>query len=149
MAGVRIAHVPYKGVPPALTDLVGGQVDMMFVGFGTVAQHVRAGKLRVLAAASERRLPALPDTPAVSEVLPGFVSTSWFGMVAPPKTPAAIASRLSAAVAEAMKQPEVVKLLRDLSVDAIGSTPAEMAQTIRQESERWGKVVRAIGVKAE
>ncbi|OGA31008.1 MAG: hypothetical protein A3G80_07100 [Betaproteobacteria bacterium RIFCSPLOWO2_12_FULL_62_13b] len=149
MAGVRIAHVPYKGVPPALTDLVGGQVDMMFVGFGTVVQQIRAGKLRVLAVASEKRLPVLPDTPAISEALPGFVSMSWFGMVAPPRTPPAIAGKLSAAVAETMKQPEVVKLLRDLSLDAIGSTPAEMALIIRQERERWGKLIRAIGVKAE
>jgi tripartite-type tricarboxylate transporter receptor subunit TctC len=149
MAGVSIAHVPYKGVPPALTDLLGGQVDMMFVGFGTVAQHVRAGRLRVLAVASEKRLSALPGAPAVAEVLPGFVSMSWFGMVAPPKTPPAIAARLSTTVAEVMKQPDVVKLLRDLSVEAIGSTPAEMAAIIRRESERWGGVVRAIGVKAE
>jgi tripartite-type tricarboxylate transporter receptor subunit TctC len=149
MAGVKIAHVPYKGVPPALTDLVGGQVDMMFVGLGTVLQQVRAGKLRVIAVGSEKRLPGLPDTPAISEVLPGFVSLSWFGMVAPPKTAPAIANKLSAAIAEGLRQPDVVKLFLDLSVDAIGSTPAEMALFMKQEIERWGGVIRATGAKAE
>jgi tripartite-type tricarboxylate transporter receptor subunit TctC len=149
MAGVNITHVAYKGVPPALTDLIGGQVDMMFVGYGTVAQHVRAGKLRALAVGTEQRLPPLPDTPTVAEVLPGFTSWSWFGMVAPPKTPPAIANRLSAAIAESLKQPEVTKLLQDLSVEPIGSTPAQMAQLMRQESERWGNVIRTLGVKVE
>ena len=149
MAGIKIVHVPYKGVPPALTDLLGGQVDMMFVGLGTVLQHVRAGKLRVLAVGSQKRQPGLPDVPAMSEVLPGFVSGGSFGMVAPPRTPPAIANKLSAAIAELLKQPDVEKQLLNLNLNVIGGTPADMALFLRQERERWGKLIRAIGVTVD
>jgi tripartite-type tricarboxylate transporter receptor subunit TctC len=147
--GVKIAHVAYKGVPPALTDLLGGQVELMFVGLGTVQQLVKAGKVRIIAAASERRMRALPEVPTISEALPGFAATTWFGVVAAPKTPAAIASRLSTAIREAMQQPDVQKLLVELSVEGVGSTPEEMTAFIRREIERWGKVIRATGVTAD
>jgi len=146
MAGIKMVHVPYKGVPPALTDLLAGQVDVLFVGLATVLQHARAGKLRILAVGSEKRQPSVPDVPAISEVLPGFVTGSSFGMVAPPKTPAAIANKLSAAIAESLKQPDVAKLLTDLGLEAVGDTPAEMAVFLKHESERWGNLIRALGV---
>jgi tripartite-type tricarboxylate transporter receptor subunit TctC len=149
MAGTRIVHIPYKGVPPAVTDLVGGQVEMMFVGLGTVLQQIRAGKVKVLAIASEKRNPLLPDTPTLTEVLPGFISTTSFGMVAPPKTPSAIANRLSGAIAELLKQPDVVKQMAEQSFERIGSTPAEMAQFLREETERWGKVIRDNNIRGE
>ncbi|MFM9969961.1 MAG: Bug family tripartite tricarboxylate transporter substrate binding protein [Burkholderiales bacterium] len=144
--GVKIAHVAYKGVPPALTDLLGGQVEMMFVGLGTVQQQVKAGKLRIIATASEKRMAAIPDIAPIAETLPGFAATTWFGLVAPAKTPPAIAERLSSAVRDALKQPDVVTLINDLSVEAIGSTPDEMAAMVKRERERWGKVIRTIGV---
>lgn len=149
MAGIRIVHVSYQGTAPALTALLGGQVDMLFDAVGAALPNIRAGKLRVLAVGGEKRYPALPDVPALSEVLPGFFSTVWVAMAAPPKTPAAIANRISAAVAEATKQPDVSKRMLELSFEAIGGTPAEMALLIKQEIERWGNVIRLTGAKAE
>jgi len=148
LAGVMIVHVPYKSSAPAQAALLSGQVDMMFVELSSVLPQLSAGKLRALAV-GERRSPLLRGIPAMSEVLPGFVALTWFGMVAPPGTPAAIVNKLSAAVAQTLQQPDVAKRLLGMSVDAIGSTPAEMALFLRQERERWGKVIRATGATAE
>ena len=148
--GVKIVHVPYKGNTPAVVDLLSGQVDMMMMDLGPVLPHIRTGQLRALGVASERRNPALPDVPAISEALPGFVVPAWFGMVAPPKTPSAIAGKVSAAIAEILKQPDVLKRLLDMgNVEAIGSTPEEMAQFMRIEREKWGKLIREIGARAD
>ncbi len=144
-AGVKMTHVPYKGSGPAIMDLLGGQVDMMFVELSSVLTHIRAGTVRVLAVCSEKRNPLLPNIPAVSEVLPDFVSSTWFALAAPPKTPSAIVNKLSAAVAGSLKQPDVVKRLDELGLDAVGSTPAEMSQFTKQETERWGNVIRISG----
>src|SRR5215831_11778423 len=103
--GLKITHVPYKGTAPALTDLLAGQVDMMCDNLGVSLPHVRSGKLKALAVASRRRVQSLPDVPALTETLPGFESIAWFGIVAPPKTPAAIAEKTAAGVAEALKNP--------------------------------------------
>jgi tripartite-type tricarboxylate transporter receptor subunit TctC len=112
-------------------------------------QHVRSGRLRALAVGGERRVASLPDVPAMAEFYPGFVSVAWFSVSAPPKTPAAIAEKLSRAVAETLKLPEVARRLADLSAEAIGSTPAAMATAIKEDTERWRAVIRAAGVKAE
>ena len=149
LAGVMIVHVPYKSSAPAQTALLSGQVDMMFVELSSVLPQLSAGKLRALAVGGERRSPLLPRIPVTSEVLPGFVALTWFGMVAPPGTPAAIVNKLSAAIAQTLQQPDVAKRLLGMSVDAIGSTPAEMALFLRQERERWDKVIRATGATAE
>lgn len=147
MGGIKSVHVPYKGSGPALAGLLGGQVSMMFSELAPALPHIRAGKLRVLAVGSEKRNPMLPDTPTMSEILPGFAFSYWIGMVAPAGTPSAIASKLSAAIAE-LKQPEAATRLLDTSLEAIGNTPAEMALFLRQESERWGNVIRITGMKA-
>ncbi len=149
MAGVKTVHVPYKGTSPAIMDLMGGQVDIMFVDIGLAGPHIRSGKLRVLAVASQKRSATMPDIPAMSETLPGFLSVIWLGVVAPPGTPSAIAHQLSVAIAEILKQPDIGKRLLDMSFDAIGSTPEEMALFMAQERDRWGKVIRASGAKAE
>lgn len=149
MAGVKIVHVPYKGTSPAIMDLMGGQVDIMFADIGLAGPYIRAGKLRVLAVASQKRSAAMPDIPAMSEILPGFLSVIWLGVVAPPGTPSPIAKQISAAIAEVLKQPDIEKRLADMSFDAIGSTPEEMALFMAQERDRWGKVIRASGAKAE
>ena len=142
MAGVSIVHVPYKSSAPAQTALLSGEVDMMLVELSSVLPQISAGKLRALAVGSEKRNPFLPEVPAMAEVLPGYVALTWFGVVAPPKTPPAIVNKLAAAVGEALKQPDVAKKLRGMTVDAIGSTPAEMALFMRQERERWANVIR-------
>jgi tripartite-type tricarboxylate transporter receptor subunit TctC len=149
MAGLRMSHVPYRGVAPALTDLMGGQVDMMFADLASALPQIRAGKVRVLAVGSEKRSPLLPDVPAMAEVLPGFVSMLWYGMVAPPKTPPDIVKKLSDAIMEGMKDPAVMKTLLDMSAEVVAGTPAEMALFMKQEGERWGNVIRATGVTAE
>jgi len=149
VAGVRIAHIPYKGSAPALTELLAGQVEMMFDNLGVSMQHVRSGRLRALAVASQHRVASLPDVPAMSEVLPGFESVTWFGVVAPPKTPMPIAERISAAVAEALRSPDTRKRLADLSAEPIGNTPAQMAAFMRKDAQRWREVIRSAGVKAD
>jgi tripartite-type tricarboxylate transporter receptor subunit TctC len=149
LAGIQIVHVPYKGGAPALTDLLGGQVDMMFTEISGVLPHIRSGKLRALAVGSDKRASSLPNVPAMSEVIPGFVSMSWQGLVAPAGTSNAIANQLSAAVSEALHQPDVAKQISAASLDAIGSTPTELAKFMAQERERWGKVIRATGAKAD
>jgi tripartite-type tricarboxylate transporter receptor subunit TctC len=149
MAGIEIVHVPYKGSAPALTDLLGGRIDMMFIELSTVLPQINAGKLRALAVGSEKRNQFLPDVPALAEVLPGYQASTWFGMVAPPGTPPEIAAKLSSAVAEAIHQPDMAKRLVDMSATVVGDTPAEMAVFLGGERRRWGGVIRAAGVKAE
>jgi tripartite-type tricarboxylate transporter receptor subunit TctC len=149
MAGIKVVHVPFNGTAPALASLLAGQVEMMITELGNVVPHVRAGKLRALAVGSEKRNAQLPDIPAMTEVLPGVISTTWAGVAAPGGTPPAIVNRLSGALAEAMKAPDIVKYLQSTFVDPVGSTPAEMATLIRQERERWGKVIRETGARAD
>src|SRR5882672_994220 len=149
VASVRIAHIPYKGSAPALTDLLAGQVEMMFDNLGVSLQHVKSGRLRALAVGSERRVASLPDVPAMSEVLPGFESVTWFGVVAPPKTPVQVAERISSAIAEALRATEARKRLADLSAEPIGNTPAQMAAFMKKDAERWREVIRSANVKAE
>lgn len=150
MADVKITEVPYKGTGPALADLLAGHVDIMFGELASAGQHIRAGKLRVIAVGSEQQHPMLPNIPAIAEVLPGYNAAVFYGVVAPPGTPSAIADKLSPAIAEALKQPDVAQRLLDLSMVATGgSTPAEMGLFMGRERERWAKVIRAIGATAE
>jgi tripartite-type tricarboxylate transporter receptor subunit TctC len=149
MTGARIVHVPYKGSGPAVADLLGGQVSLMFSELAPALPHIRAGKLRALAVGSEKRNPILPEVPSLAETLPGFTFSYWIGMVAPAGTPSAIANRLSAEIAEGLKQPEVAKRLQETNLDAIAGTPAEMAAFMKRESERWGNVIRVTGTRGE
>ena len=147
--GVKIVHVPYGGTAPALIDLLAGRVDMMFIAFGDALSYVRSGKLRAIAVGSNQPNPLLPDVAPVAEALPGFFSMYWVGVVAPPRTPAAVAGKLSAGIGEAINQPDLRKKLQDMNVEPLGSTPAEMADFVRQESDRWGKVIQSIGAKVQ
>lgn len=148
-ANIRLTHIPYKGSAPALTDLLGGQVNMMFVELPSVLQHITAGNVRVLALGSEKRNSVLPNVPTISEVIPGFYATTWFGIVAPPRTPVAITNRLAGAISEALTQPEVIKRLSDARLDPVGGTPADMGRFMASERERWGGVIRSIGLRAD
>lgn len=149
IAGIDILHVPYKGGAPALTDLIGGQVEIMFTEISGVLPHIRSGRLRALAVGSAKRNALLPDVPAISEIYPGFVSMTWQGMIAPAGTAAEIADQVSAAVAEALRAPDVAAQLKKSSLDAVGSTPADMAKFMDEERERWGKVLRAIAAQTK
>jgi len=147
--GLQITHVPYKGTAPALADLLAGQVDLMFDNLGVSLPHVKSGKLKALAVASTRRFRSLPEVPALAETLPGFESVAWFGIVGPPRTPAAVAEKVAAGVAETLRNPDVLRRLSDLSADPLGMTPAETAAFMKAETERWGAVIRSAGVKLE
>ena len=147
--GLRITHVPYRGTAPGLAALLAGEVDVMFDNLGVTVQHVRSGRLKALAVGSAKRVAALPEVPAMAEFYPGFVSIAWFSISAPPRTPAPIAEKLSLAIAEILKRPEVAGRLDDLSAEPIGSSPAAMSAMLQEDTERWRAVIRAAGVKAE
>jgi tripartite-type tricarboxylate transporter receptor subunit TctC len=149
MANVRFVHVPYRGTAPALQGLLAGDCDIMFDNLGVSLPLVRNGQLRLLAVASERRMAPLPDVPAIAETLPGFSSAAWFAVAAPPKTPREIAAKISADIAEALRLPEVRKRLDDLSAEPVGSDPDAMARFMREETVRWGDVIRTANVKLE
>jgi len=147
--GLQIAHIPYKGTAPALTDLLGGQVDMMCDNLGVSLPHVRSGKLKALAVASAKRIASQPGVPALAETFPGFEAVAWFAIVGPPRTPSAIAEKVGADVREALKLPEVQKRLAELSAEPMALGPADTRAFIRRETERWAAVIRTAGVKLE
>ena len=136
-------HGIYRGLAPALTDLLAGQVDIMFDNLGNTLQYICNGRLRALATASATRVAELPDVPAIAETYPGFLSTSWFAVVAPPRTPAAIAAKLSRTIAEVLREPEAARQLHDLSLTAVGSTPEDTAALIGREAIRWREAIGA------
>lgn len=148
-ADVRFVHVPYQGMAPAMNDLVAGHIEVMIDNLGNVWPHVKEGKLRLLAVTTASRLPQVPNVPAISEMLPGYAHTDWFAFAAPPKTPSEIATKLSLAIAETLKLPDVAKRLDDYVVVPVGSSPAETAAFIKRESERWRQVIEAAGIKID
>jgi tripartite-type tricarboxylate transporter receptor subunit TctC len=147
--GIDFVHVPYKGVAPAETDLLAGHVDMMFNNLGNMLPYMRDGRIKALGVASEARIPELPDVPAIGEMFPGFYSTSWFAVVAPPNTPREIAIKVSQAIAATLRLPEVAERLRAMSSTPVGTSPAETAAFLEKESERWRRVVLSAGIKPE
>jgi tripartite-type tricarboxylate transporter receptor subunit TctC len=149
MADVQINHIPYRGGGPAVNDLVAGHVDLMFAELASAHQYIQSGQLRPLAVSSDKRIANLPDVPAVGEVLPGFFVTSWWAIVAPPGMPGELANKISAAVGEIMRQPDVTKRLTEMSMVSTGSSPAELSKFIAAEAELWGKVIRTTGAKAQ
>lgn len=149
MAKIDLLHVPYKGTAPALTDLLGSQVDVMFDNLITMMPHVKSGKLKLLGVGSTKRVPAFPDVPAIGEKLAGFHSETWMGIVAPPGTPAATAARLSAAIGRVVQQPEFRQRLIGFQAEPLGSTPEQMAEIIRQDTERWTDVIRVARIKID
>jgi len=147
LAGIRLTHVPYNGTGPALNDVIAGHVDLMFAGAVSVLPLIAGGRLRAIAVDSEKRIVELPKVPAVAETFPGYVVTSWNAWVAPLKTDAVIVARLSAAIAEVVRLPDVNKRLRGMSAVPVGSSPAEAAARIARERERWRKIIAVAGIK--
>ena len=149
MADVKFQHVPYRGSAPALTDLVAGSVDLMFDNLGVSLPLVKSGQLKLLGVATPKRMASLPDVPTIAETLPGFELAAWFAIVAPPKTPQAVVDKINADVNEALRQGDIVQRLAQLSAEPIGGTPQATAAYMREEIERWHKVIKAANVKLD
>ena len=149
-AGLRIDHVPYRGAAPALTDLIGGQIDMVFTSLASVAGFIANGSIRPLAVTSARRSPAFRDIPTIAESgIAGFDVNPWFGFFAPAGTPAAVVRQINADVAEAMRHPEVAEKVAKAGADAYLSTPEEFAAQLKADIAKWAKVVRDSGAKLD
>ena len=148
LAGVRLTHVPYNGLAQALSDVTAGHVDMMFNNTFNVLPLLKDGKLKAMGVDSEKRLAELPDLPAIAEQFPGYVVTAWFAIVAPPATPPGIAEKLSRAISEIIREPDIAHRFRVLLAEPIGSTPEATAAFIQRERERWQRMVSAAAVKA-
>jgi tripartite-type tricarboxylate transporter receptor subunit TctC len=149
MAGVDLTHVPYRGSAPALTDMLGGQMQVMFDTVPTSLEHIRASKLRALAVTSTRRLNALPDIPTVSDFLPGFEASSWQGLCAPKGTPPDIINRLNSEINAAVADPKIKAQFEELSLIVLSGSPADFGKLIADDTEKWAKVVRFAGLKAD
>lgn len=145
----EMTHVPYKGTAPMMTDLLGGQLDLTMTGLLPSLPHVKSGKLRLVAVANARRLATMPDVPTVSEFVPGFVAAQWYGVLAPAGTPVPIVERLASEVRKSLGNPEVRRRLESEGAEPVGNTPAEFAQVIASEMERWRTVIRQANVQAE
>ena len=150
MSKVRIVHIPYKGTAPALTDVVAGQIDMMFADLAAINPHARAGKLRVLAVTGGKRLASAPNLPTVAESgLSGYDVSPWFGVVAPAGIPRDAVVKLNGIVAAALKSPDMLQRLNNVGYEPIGGTPEQFAATIKSDIVKYGKVIRSAGIKAE
>ena len=149
MAGIDVTHVPYRGAAPAMTDLLGGQVQVAFVTLLAAIEYVRLGKLHALAVTSASRAEALPDVPTVGESVPGFEASSFFGVGAPKGTPAEIIDKLNKEVQAALIDPKLKVQLAGLGATALAGSPAEFGKFVADETEKWGKVVKFVGIKAD
>jgi tripartite-type tricarboxylate transporter receptor subunit TctC len=149
MAKVKLRNIPYRGSAPALQGLLAGDVDVMFDNLGVSLALVEAGKLKLLAVASAKRLPTLPDVPTIAETLPKFEAVAWYGIVAPPKTPKTIVDKINADVNEALRQPEIKDRLKKLSADIFGGSVEKTSIYMHEEVDRWGTVIKEAHVKLE
>jgi tripartite-type tricarboxylate transporter receptor subunit TctC len=149
MAGVNMVHVPYRGGGPALTDLLGGQVQVMFPGTVASIEYIRAGRLRALAVTTATRSETLPGVPTMGEFVPGYEASQWFGIGAPKNTPADIVDKLNREINAGLADPKIKARLADLGGEVLALSPADFGKLIADETEKWGKVIRAAHIKAE
>jgi tripartite-type tricarboxylate transporter receptor subunit TctC len=149
MTGIDMKHVPYKGAGPAITDLIGGQVDVLFDNMPSIIGHIRGGSVRALGVTSAQRSPALPDVPTVGDTVPGYEASAWFGASAPKGTPRAVIDRLNREFNAALADPAMKAKLADLGGVPIPGTPEDFWKIHRMETEKWAKIVHFSGAKAE
>ena len=150
MTGTDLLHVPYKGSAPAMTDLLGGQIAIMFDNMPSAIQHVRSGKPRPIAVTTAKRSPELPDIPTIAEAgVPGYEAMSWFGLFAPAATPKPVLDRLNAALVKVLNQPDVKKKIAEQGGDVVAETPEQFAAFIKAETAKWGKVVKDSGATVD
>jgi tripartite-type tricarboxylate transporter receptor subunit TctC len=141
--------VPYKGGGPAVADLVSGKVEMLFTGAPVTMPHIKAGRLKVLAVTDSQRSAALPDTPTMGEALPGYEFNNWYGLMAPAGTPRPVIDQLNAEVHRILALPDVKERFTGLGADPLPSTPERFGAVMRADADKWGKVIREAGVRAE
>src|SRR5947208_9128558 len=149
MTGVNMVHVPYRGLAPALTDLLGGQVQVAFGSVPSSIEHIRTGKLRALAVTTAMRAEALPDIPTFAEFVPGYEASFWYGVGAPKATPAEIVEKLNKEINAGLADPKIKARLADLGDAVLALSPADFEKLIAEDTEKWGKVVRTANIKAE
>jgi tripartite-type tricarboxylate transporter receptor subunit TctC len=146
---IDIVHVPYKGGGPAVADLVGGKVDMLFTGAPVTMSHIKSGRLKVLAVTDSQRSAALPDTPTMSESVPGYEFNNWYGIMAPAGTPRPLIDLLNAEVHRILSLPDVRERFSGLGADPTPSTPEKFAAVMKTDAEKWGRIIKQAGVRAE
>jgi tripartite-type tricarboxylate transporter receptor subunit TctC len=149
LAGVNLVHVPYRGQGPAMTDLLGGQLQVIFATTPGTTEYVRIGKLRALAVTTRARAEALPDVPTVADFVPGYEASQWYGFGAPKNTPPEIIAQLNKAVNAALADPKMKARLADFGGTVMPGSPADFGKLIAEETEKWGKVVKFAGIKAD
>jgi tripartite-type tricarboxylate transporter receptor subunit TctC len=149
MAGVDLVHVPYRGVAPALTDLIGGQVQVIFSTMTGSIEYIRTGKLRALAVTTAMRAEALPDIPTVGEFVPGYEASAWYGLGAPKNTPAEIVAKLNKEINAGLADPKLRARLADLGGTVLAGSPADFSKLIAEEIDKWAKVIKSAGIKPE
>jgi tripartite-type tricarboxylate transporter receptor subunit TctC len=147
LTGAKLVHVPYKGTAPAMTDLISGQVQVMFTSMPTVLAHVKAGRLRLLGTGGNKRSAVIPDTPPIGETVLGFELITWYGVFAPARTPAAIVKRLNADIGQVLNDPESRERLGGQGLEPVVMTPEELKRYTTRDSERWAKLIRSAGIK--
>ena len=149
VAGIDMRHVPYKGALPAAADLAAGQIQVLFNSMATALPHVNAGRINLLATGATTRSPLIPNTPTIAETYPGFEVVTWYGIVAPAKTPRSLVLKLNGQIARAVASPDLIARFSGLGLDPHPGTPEEMGAYLKSEIAKWGKVIREAGVKAE
>jgi tripartite-type tricarboxylate transporter receptor subunit TctC len=149
MTGTDLTHVPYRGAAPAVSDLLGGQIQVAFTELATSLGHVKSGNLRALAVTTAARTEALPDVPTLSEFIPGFEASQWVGLVAPKDTPSAIIDKLNGEINAGLADPRIKARFADLGGMVLPGSPADFGKLIRDETEKWAKVIRAANIKVE
>src|SRR5215469_5781176 len=149
MAGIKLTHVPYRGTAPAMTDLLGGQIPVLFDNLPGSIQQVQAGRIRALGVTTVKRVNMLPDVPAIAETIPGYEVFVWYGICAPKGTPPQLAEKLNAAVNAILANPKLVARFRELGGEPMPMTPAGFGKLIADETEKWGKVIRVAHIKLE
>jgi tripartite-type tricarboxylate transporter receptor subunit TctC len=149
VAGIKMQHVPYKGAVPAITDLLGGRIQVFIGAVNSLLPHVKDGKLRLLAGAGGKRFAAFPELPAIAETVPGVALDVWLGVFMPAGVPKEILTKVNADIAQVLQSPEVRTSLAAQGIEPITSTPEALAQTIRDDHARWGKVIREANIKAD
>ena len=148
-AEIKLTHIPFNGTGPALVAVLGGHIDLMFSELSAALPQIKSGKVKAIAVSSLKRNPSLPEVPAISETLGGYSATTSGNLVGPPNMPVSVVNKISMAVSEILHEPDVIKMFLNVSAVPVGNTPQELSQILKNDSEKWGKVIKSVGVKLD